>query len=224
MKQTQKLNCFKTAFGFMVFIVFSSCIATAADTSKAMEILNRYTKNAGSQVGVKMTTEKKSLGTKTISRGIVSVANGKVNISLDGEKKSEMIYDGNRVTLISYPDLELDPNGKRKVIQIKSKGKNHLNLVSLLFTNPKKFFGSFKTTQKNIGLGDFALTLTDKKSELKPMTLEFSSENESLKKISYADDVDTEIIIELEKPKFPKAMPKNLFKYVKKKNDEEIVE
>ena len=56
------------------------------------------------------------------------------------------------------------------------------------------------------------------------MTLEFSSENESLKKISYADDVDTEIIIELEKPKFPKAMPKNLFKYVKKKNDEEIVE
>jgi len=198
--------------------------AFAADSTQAVAILDKYTKESGSQINVKMTTEKKSLGTKTTNTGTVSVVNGKINISLEGDKKSEMIFDGSKVVLISYPDVDLDPNGKRKVLQIKSKGKNHLNLISLLFSNPKKFFSSFKTSKKILDSGDYTLTLVDKKAELKPMTLEFSASSEIIKKITYADDVDTEITIELEKPKFPKAMPKNLFKYVKKKNDEEIVE
>jgi len=205
-------------------LCFSQQNAFAADSSQAITILDKYTKDSGSQINVKMMTEKKSLGTKIVNNGTVSVVSGKINISLDGEKKSEMIFDGNKVVLISYPDIDLDPNGKRKVLQIKSKGKNHLNLISLLFSNPKKFFSTFKISKKTLDSGDYALTLVDKKGDLKPMTLVFSSNNEIIKKITYADDVDTEITIELEKPKFPKAMPKNLFKYVKKKNDEEIVE
>lgn len=199
-------------------------VAKTVDVTDSVEILNRYTQDSGSQITVKMTTEKKSIGIKNTAEGVVSIVPGKINISLNGEKKSEMIFDGNKAYFISYPDVDLDPNGKRKVVQIKSKGKNHLNLISLLFSNPKKFFTTFKVTKKNLDQNEYALTLEDKKKELKPMVLEFSKKNSVVKKISYADDVDTETVIELEKPKFPKNISKNLFKYTKKKNDEEVTE
>jgi len=197
---------------------------TSVDVSAAIEILNRYTKDAGSQIQVQMSTEKKSIGTKNISQGRVTVVPGKINITIEGDKKSEMIFDGTKAFFISYPDMDLDPTGKRKVVQIKSKGKNHINLLSNLFGNPKKFFSAFDISKKNLNPDEYELVLKDKKNEIKPMTLVFSKTILTLNKISYLDDVDTEINIQLDKPKFPKSISKNLFKYTKKKNDEEVVE
>lgn len=193
-----------------------------ADLKQAENILKKYNEKNGVQIKLEMLTEKKVLGTKTTSKGIMTHQVGKLNLLLEGEKKSEMIFDGKKAYLIAYPDQELDPDGKRKVILLKVNGTNQLGLISNLFGNPKKFFSNFKIETVSKDDEILTLRLEDKTRKLKPMTLVFSKKNEALQKMTYLDDLGSEIQINFEKPFYTVQISSNLFKYNALKSDEVV--
>lgn len=213
-----------TAVILMPFTGIAAAKAKAKinDQAQAESILKKYNKKSGVQIKLEMLTEKKSLGTKTTDKGVMTHQTGKLNLSLDGEKKSEMIFDGKKAYLISYPDQELDPDGNRKVILLKVSDKNQLGLLSNLFGNPKKFFTHFKTKTVASDKESLTLLLEDKTKSLKPMTLVFSKKDQSLQKMSYLDEVGTEIQINFEKPTFTTEISSKLFKYNALKSDEVV--
>lgn len=193
-----------------------------SDQAQAEKILQKYNQKSGVQVKLEMQTEKKVLGTKTSDKGVITHQVGKLNIALEGEKKSEMIFDGKKAYLIAYPDQELDPNGKRKVIFLKVSDKNQLGLLSSLFGQPKKFFANFKTKTVTSDKKTLVLKLEDKAKTLKDMTLTFSKTDKSITQLAYTDDVDSEIVINFEKPSFTTEISSKLFKYNSLKSDEVV--
>lgn len=206
-------------------IAFAKTKPSKAATSQAAaeKILKNYNQKSGVQIKLELLTEKKVLGTKTTEQGVMTHQGGKLNLSLQGaDKKSEMIFDGKKAYLISYPDLELDPDGNRKVILLKVSDKNQLGILSNLFGNPKKFFSNFNITTLNNDKQSLTLKLEDKAKSLKPMTLVFSKADSELKQLSYADDVGSEIQINFAKPNFTTEISNNLFKYNALKSDEVV--
>lgn len=211
----------------VILLPFTSIAAAKSKTKisdqvQAESILKKYNQKSGVQVKLELLTEKKALGTKTTDKGVMIHQTGKLNLSLTGEKKSEMIFDGKKAYLISYPDQELDPDGKRKVILLKVNDKNQLGLLSNLFGNPKKFFSNFTTKTVLSNEETLTLNLEDKNKTLKPMTLVFSKKDQALQKISYLDDVGSEIQISFEKPNFTTEISSKLFKYNALKSDEVV--
>lgn len=195
-----------------------------SDQAQAEKILQKYNQKSGVQIKLTMQTEKKVLGTKTSVQGVMTHQLGKLNLSLEGDKKSEMIFDGKKAYLIAYPDQELDPDGKRKVIFLKANSKNQLDLLSDLFGQPKKFFSNFKTKTVSSDKSFLILKLEDKTKTLKDMTLSFSKEDKMLTQLSYTDDVGSEIQINFEKPNFTQKIYSKLFKYNAIKSDEVVIQ
>lgn len=222
--QIRQIFVFLTAVVLMPFasVAAAKSKAKISDQTQAENILKKYNQKSGVQIKLEMLTEKKVLGTKTTDKGVMTHQSGKLNLSLEGEKKSEMIFDGKKAYLISYPDQELDPDGKRKVILLKVNDKNQLGLLSNLFGNPKKFFSNFKTKTVTNDGETLTLVLEDKAKTLKPMTLVFSKQDQALQKMSYLDDVGSEIQINFEKPNYTTEISAKLFKYNALKSDEVV--
>jgi outer membrane lipoprotein-sorting protein len=207
---------------FIMPLTTIAAAKTVSDQAQAEKILQKYNKKSGVQIKLDMQTEKKVLGTKTSDKGLMTHQTGKINLAIEGEKKSEMIFDGKKAYLIAYPDQELDPDGKRKVILLKVNSKNQLGLLSDLFGQPKKFFANFKTKTVSSDSKSLILKLEDKAKTLKDMTLEFSKEDKTLTQLSYTDDVGSEIKINFEKPSFTTEISAKLFKYNSLKSDEVV--
>lgn len=222
--QIRQIFVLLTAIVLMPFasVAAAKSKAKVSDQAQAENILKKYNQKSGVQIKLEMLTEKKVLGTKTADKGVMTHQTGKLNLSLEGEKKSEMIFDGKKAYLISYPDQELDPDGKRKVILLKVNDKNQLGLLSNLFGNPKKFFANFKTKTVSNDAETLTLVLEDKAKTLKPMTLVFSKKDQALQKMSYLDDVGSEIQINFEKPNYTTEISSKLFKYNALKSDEVV--
>jgi outer membrane lipoprotein-sorting protein len=220
MKFSLKIRQF---FVLLTVVAFMPLVLQAtANQLQAEKILQKYNQKSGVQIKLEMLTEKKVLGTKTKEAGVMTHRSGKLNIALQGEKKSEMIFDGNKAYVISYPDQELDPDGKRKVFLVKANSKNQMNILSNLFGNPKKFFEGFKVKTVSNDKNNLTLKLEDKANVLKPMILVFSKETETLKQLSYLDDVGSEIQINFENPNFTTEISAKLFKYNALKSDEVV--
>jgi len=207
---------------FIMPLTSIAAAKTVSDQAQAEKILQKYNKKSGVQIKLEMQTEKKVLGTKISDKGVMIHQTGKLNLAIEGEKKSEMIFDGKKAYLIAYPDQELDPDGKRKVILLKVNSKNQLGLLSDLFGQPKKFFANFKTKTVSSDSKSLILKLEDKAKTLKDMTLEFSKEDKTLTQLSYTDDVGSEIQIKFDKPNFTTEISNKLFKYNSLKSDEVV--
>ncbi len=225
MKFLSQIRLFFVLLPAMLLMPFTSLALAkkaVSDQAQAEKILQKYNQKSGVQIKLEMQTEKKVLGTKTTDKGVMTHQLGKLNLSVEGEKKSEMIFDGKKAYLIAYPDQELDPDGKRKVIFLKVNSKNQLGLLSDLFGQPKRFFANFKTKTVSSDKKSLILKLEDKAKTLKDMTLSFSKEDKTLTQLSYTDDVGSEIQINFEKPSFTTEISSKLFKYNALKSDEVV--
>ena len=192
-----------------------------SSTLAAERILQQYNKKSGVELNIEIKTEKKSLGTVTNQVATLKSIGKKVFLAVEGEKKSEVIYNGEKLYVISYPDLDLDPDGKRKVIITKITDDNHMSVLSQLFSQPQTMFKKFKIEKIEKDSGDFELKLTSSKEDIRPLYLQFSQK--TLKRIFYTDDVGTETTLNLSEPKAGKFKSK-IFNYTQKKTDEVITQ
>ncbi len=204
----------------LVYTVFAKK-NQVSPTLAAEKILQQYNKKSGVELNIEIKTEKKSLGTVTNQVAILKSIGKKVFLAVDGEKKSEVIYNGEKLYVISYPDFDLDPDGKRKVIITKITDDNHMSVLSQLFSQPQTMFKKFKIEKIEKDSGDFELKLTSLKEDIQPLYLQFSKK--ALKRIFYTDDVGTETTLNLSEPKVGKFKSK-IFNYTQKKTDEVITQ
>lgn len=192
--------------------------------NQAMAIIDRFSKAKNISAHIEKVDEKPTLGSKTISTGSLKYAGGKFYLQLNADQKTELFFKNGKLTLVDYPDLELDKNGVRKVTHISDKTPAFLNSLINLFSNSKSFFKQFKIMDSSSENGVLTLNLKPSLSNLKKFKIELSTTNKTIDKIEFTDDVDTQTTIKLSDFDLEKSIPKATFEFKVLKSDQEVTQ
>jgi hypothetical protein len=208
----------KTSLFLLQLLCFTTIYAAPKKSESVIsKTLLRYSEAAGVRAQFIKTDAKKTLGTKKSVLGEMRYSDNKINIVLNGDKKTEIIYNGNNLWLIEYPDLDFDPKGKRKVTEIQDHKPVLAQQIVGLFQKPEQFL------KQRLRL---FLKKTEGKDEnhwiwsRKIKRFRILLSNLILHKLShqldplYIDDVQTETKIEFKETEFLKTPPlKDIFNY-----------
>lgn len=209
----------------LIFLLPILCFTTIHAAPKKSETvisktLSRYSDAAGVRAQFIKTDAKKTLGTKKSVPGEMRYSDNKINIVLNGDKKTEIIFNGNNLWLIEYPDLDFDPKGKRKVTEIKDHKPVLAQQIVGLFQKPEQFLKTFKIiSEKNEGKMKI-VGLQSKDKAIQNFEVEFNTVKLLINSIRFTDDVQTETKIEFKETEFLKTPPQDIFNYKRKKDDE----
>jgi outer membrane lipoprotein-sorting protein len=190
------------------------------DQLKAEKILSKYAALSAMTIDIEKVDEKKMLGTKKVTQGILSVSGKKFNLTTLGDRKTEIILNAQKIWLIEHPDADFDPGGKRRVTELSKNQPELAKQIVVLFSAPQKFFSNFiilKTEEKNDLL---TLALNPKSKDLKSFKIVFDSKISQLKSIQFVDDIDTQTTLLFKKYDFVTKVPNNRFEFKKLKTDE----
>lgn len=202
-----------------VKVVTPKIITPQEHTQKAFAKLKS---SIAQQIEIKFVSEKKVLGKKIEGTGLITTLQNKLNMQLSSDKKVELIFDGSQTFVINYPDQELNANGPRKVIKLKSGKGDQFNLLLNLFQQPHKVADVFDIKSGKTKKDILTTELVDKKNLLKPIIVELDTKKHLIQKLIFIDDVDSILTINLSKPEKLKKVDKTIFKYNAVKTDEVI--
>lgn len=195
-------------------------VEKTTQTKITNEILNKYSVAAGLRSQFIKTDSKKTLGTKSTTPGEMQYSNGKINIVMSGDKKSEIIYNGINLWIIEYPDLDFDPKGKRKVTEIKDHKPVLAQQIVELFQKPGLFLKNFKILSEKKDGKMLIVEFMSKDKSITNFEIEFNTAKKLINSIQFTDDVQTQTRIEFSKTKFLAKAPADIFEYKRKKDDE----
>lgn len=207
----------------IVFIFFCSQFVAAQTLRKTIE---KYASSTSIQFDINKTDEKQALGMTTESTGQLKYQWGQLYISQNGEKKVELFYYNNVVTLVEHPDLDFDADGKNKVTVIKKNVPPLVKSLSNLFSSSKKFQKDFKVVSEKISENGkkYSASLKSKNKNIKSLEVVIDKTNLNLLEMTFVDDVDTRTTLKFENVRLNEKIKKDFFKYVVKKSDEVITE
>lgn len=207
---------FLTTFSILLFVGN----AVFAATKEFSKTLSKYSNAQNVEVSLKKTDEKMTLGTKSVSEGVLKFAKNKIYIMLNGDKKIEFFYKNNAVWLVEYPDLDFDKDGKRKVAILKKNTPALMSGLINLFSNQKKFLKEFKVVSEKADGNNLTVEFKPQQKNLKSFTLLIDKKELSIKEVIFTDDVDTKTKLELSNLKLNKKINPSEFDYKKLKTDE----
>ena len=215
-------------FPMLVAVIFVVPFAVSAniknkfteDQKKAEKILSKYAASAGITIEIEKIDEKKTLGTKKVTQGTLSVAGKKFNLTTMGDKKTEIILNAQKIWLIEYPDPDFDPGGKRRVTELSKNQPELAKQIVNLFSSPQKFFSNFSVSNTELKSDLLILTLNPKSKDLKSFQIVFDAKNSQLNSIQFVDDIDTQTTLVFKKYDFASKLPTKLFEFKKLKTDE----
>jgi len=184
------------------------------------QVLQQYSKSKAIQADIIKTDFKKTLGLTKITNGNLKYTGGKINILFTGDKKTEIIYNGVKLWIIEYPDLDFDPKGKRKVTEVSGTKPILGQQLVELFQKPKQFLKKFKFLSEKNNIVIFESKPIDKGAQ--NFKIEIDTKNKIIQSIQFTDDVQTETRIEFVKTLFLKKVPQEIFEYKRKKDDEAV--
>ncbi len=210
----------------LLFFVYSFAAAGAVknkfadDQKKAEKILSKYAAAPGITIDIEKIDEKKTLGTKKVTQGTLSVAGKKFNLTTVGDKKTEIILNAQKIWLIEHPDTDFDPNGKRRVTELSKNQPTLAKQIINLFSSPQKFFSNFTVSNTELKDDLLILTLNPKTKELKSFQIVFDAKKSQLNSIQFVDDIETQTTLVFKKYDFASKLPAKLFEFKKLKTDE----
>lgn len=209
----------------LVFVIPLVVFATVknkflVDQKKAEKILSQYAASAGITIEIEKIDEKKTLGTKKVTQGTLSVAGRKFNLTTMGDKKTEIILNAHKIWLIEHPDPDFDPGGKRRVTELSKNQPALAKQIVNLFSSPQKFFSNFSVSNAELKNDLLILTLNPKTKEFKSFQIVFDSKKSQLNSIQFVDDIDTQTTLVFKKYDFASKLPTKLFEFKKLKTDE----
>ncbi len=195
-------------------------IPSALAASEYSNILSKYTSAQNVEVNLKKTDEKLTLGTKSVSEGLLKFAKDKIYISLQGDKKIEFFYQKNIIWLVEYPDQDFEKDGHRKVAIFKKTSPVLMSGIINLFSNQKKFLKEFKVLSEKKDNDILKVEFKPSQKNLKTLTLVISLKERTINQVIFVDDVDTKTTLELDKLKLNKKMSSAVFEFKELKSDE----
>ena len=209
---------------FIPLFVIAKPEKEVSHKKQAVLIMERFSKAKNISAHIEKIDEKPTLGSKTTSAGVLKYSGGKFYLQLNAEQKTELYFKNEKLTLVDYPDLELDKNGVRKVTHVSGKTPAFLNSLINLFSNSKSFFKQFKILDTSLDNGLLTLNLKPSLPNLKKFKIELSTANKTIDKIEFTDDVDTQTTIKLSEFDLEKAIPKVTFDFKVLKSDQEVTQ
>lgn len=160
---------------------------------------------------VEKKTKSELLGTETISPGIIYIAAEKFRWDTEGKEKSRIIFDGKTVWTIQDPPkgFKVPPQVTKMKLDKKSEGQL---LIKNLFND--KFDSHFKVQKKTKSNSGWVYNLVPikKDSMFNELEVRIDDKNE-LKEISYLDEVQNKIQVNINKIELSKKNNAKLFEY-----------
>lgn len=186
-------------------------------STSAVTVLKEVSKKYRSSKIVKIVTEKKVtselLGSTTIYKGEIYLSQGKFRWENVTPEKTLLLFDGEIIWTVQYPPEDL--GGPVQVAKAKlDKNTKSQILISILIGEgsiEKNFKIVSETSDKQILIVELKPLSGD--LLVKGLTLDVELKTKQIRKITYKDDVDNKIEIQLEKTEFISKDKKDLFKY-----------
>ncbi len=215
-----KFSVFSRKLYLVLLLVFTNSICMAAETFSVDKVLEKYSSVAGIKAEFQKTDSKKTLGLNQTAAGTLNYSAGKINIVIQSDRKSEIIFNGKKLWIIDYPDLDFDPKGKRKVTEMSDHKPALAQQLVNLFKSPDQFKQNFKVINKKDEGKFYTVEYNSKDKSIKNFKIQFNTFKNLINTISFTDDVQTETTIEFKKTEFLKKAPAGIFEYKRNKNDE----
>ena len=215
-----KLFDIRNKLYLVVLFIFVFSASFGAKAFSVDKVLEKYSSASGIKAQFQKTDSKKTLGLNQTASGTLNYAAGKINIVIQGDRKSEIIFNGKKLWIIDYPDLDFDPKGKRKVTEISDHKPALAQQLVNLFQSPDQFKQNFQVSNKSDQGKFYTVEYKSKDKSIKNFKIEFNTYKNLINSISFTDDVQTETKIEFKKTEFLKKAPAGIFEYKRNKNDE----
>lgn len=199
---------------------FAKSKSAKTHSPATLSILGKYSSATALQFSIEKTDEKKALGTKSSQLGQLIYSSGKINLVLNGDKKTEVIFNGKSLWLIEYPDVDFDPKGKRKITLLAEQQPVIAKQLVSVFSSPTVFAKSFSVVSEKIEGATLTAEYKSANTEIKNFKIDFNTKTKLIEKISFVDDVQTQTSIVFQKTQFLTSAPKGVFQFIRKKNDE----
>ena len=206
----------------MATTIFAKTDKNSENKKIATQVIDRYGKSKNVTADIEKIDEKTTLGTKTTNKGTLKYSSGKFYLVLQSDKKTEIYYKAQHLTLVDYPDTDFDKNGVRKVTHVENNGPAFLKSLVNLFSNSKNFFKQFKILS-SVRSGEIVtLELKPSVPSLKDFKLEIDSKLKNVKSISFTDDVNTRTTVLFTNLDLKTVIPKSTFEFKANKTDQEV--
>jgi outer membrane lipoprotein-sorting protein len=188
----------------------------------AIETLEKYASAKTISADLEKLDHKLTLGTKTTNKGTINYSAGKVYLKLESDKKTELFFKDNKITLVDYPDQDFDKSGPRKVTTITKDKPAFLQSLINLFSNSGKFFSEFKIKDSNLSGDQLVLNLEPTIKTLKNFVLTINTKAKTIDSVQFTDDVETQTTITFKNLQLNKKLPKGTFDFKSLKSDQEM--
>ncbi len=185
---------------------------------KVAQILKKYKAAEAVEIKVNKSENKKTLGTNQNTEGVIIFSKGKVNFLTEKPFKTEIIFNKN-IWIIEYPDLELDPKGRRKVTILKADKIIFLKKIAQIFSGSESTIKDFEIDNFDEDKINMHLKMT-KMENLKHAAVRLNLSKNEISQIKITDDIDTETIFDFNESLFLKKVPTEKLVFKKKKSDE----
>lgn len=208
----------------IIIVILGFVLSSMVQAESLQNILEKYSKAKSLQFDIKKTDEKMTLGTKSEIDGVLKYQKGQIYLIQRGEKKVEVFYANKTLTLVEHPDVDFNPDGKRKVTVLKKNTSPLIKSLLGLFSNPKNFVKTFPVKEQKEQNGVLTLGLNSKLQNIKNLTLKINSKDSELKELSFIDEVDTKTTLNFLNVKYNTKIDGADFRYKIQKTDEVVTQ
>lgn len=214
----------RQALKFLILLSVFGSLNSEAQTLK--KTLAKYAAAENLQFDIKKTDEKPSLGTHTEANGILKYYQGQIYILQNGEKKTELFYSKDTLTLVEYPDPDFGSDGKRTVTIVRKKTPMLVTSLINLFSSQKKFFKDFTVLKEKLtdNGNTYTAELKTKEKSVKDIKLVINKKTLEIVSLSFVDDVETRTTLNFSNVKLNQKIKNSDFNFIEQKSDEVITQ
>lgn len=200
---------------FLFFLIISSLLVTAKLQAQSNPQMALEKLKGSGLVTLQVIKKIKSdlMGTESQLPGKIFLAKDRFRWDTDGSESSSIIYDGNNLWTIQQPPKGFKTPPQVTRMKMSSKTENQIFLKKLLQDRLEKNFSvSKKTEDKKKKAWRFYLKPTEFNSVTNQLEILITNEG-NLVEVSYEDEIQNKIIIEIVKIKKTVQAPNEMFKY-----------
>lgn len=200
---------------FLFFLIISSVLAVSQLQAQPNPQMALEKLKSSGLVTLHVVKKVKSdlMGTESQLPGKIFLAKDRFRWDTNGAETSSIIYDGSNLWTIQQPPKGFKAAAQVTRMKMSSQTENQIFLKKLLQDKLDKNFSiSKKSEDKKKKAWRFYLKPTELNSVTNQLEILVANEG-NLIEVSYEDEIQNKIIIEIEKIKKTAEIPKEMFKY-----------
>ena len=217
---------------FLFFIVLALTVSALAKQRESVgkmrafqvlkSVIHRYEAATGVKCKIKRTVTISLLDQTKVSKGELSLSQGRVRVDLNAPDPATIVFDKSLVWVVTPTPKEL--GGRTQVLKMKSTAIDRESQapIALLLGN-EKAWDLFKVSSQKREGHLLTVSLEKKKPSaegIQTIELRVDTQKNEIEKLSYSDDLENETSFKFNRTDFGVKMPNSVFDFVPPKNAE----